>query len=485
MSLSGFVPGPLTLAWVALGWIIRLVMIPLVARRHSAANALAWLAPIFLFPVPGTLLYLWLARYGLQRSAERHRHVRARVEADDRLRRQRRHETEEGIQFGHRDLVRLAERLSTREMGGFPILGGNHIELLSESGGMAERLLDDVAAARRHVHLLFFQFIPDETGHRVARALAEAAGRGVRCRVLVDAWASRKMRKSLAPWLRDRGVEVHSVLPMHPLREPLARLDVRNHRKVAVIDGRIGYTGSHNLHDPGHALEHGIWHQISARVEGPTALQLQMLFAEDWYFATDEMLTGDDVFPDPERPGRAAIQAIPGGPSYPAHILQHVLVQAIGEANERLVVTTPYLVPDETVLLALRLAALRGVETRIVVPRRSDRRVADLAARAYFDALLDAGVHVHLHPDGIVHAKTVSVDRALGVVGTANLDRRSLFLNYEDLLLVWDEDCVDALRRAQDALLAGAEEVDRDAWARRPRRDKYVQHTAKLVSPVL
>lgn len=485
MSLSTLFTGWFALGWLSLGWIIRVVMIPVVARRHSAANAMAWLAPIFLFPLPGTLLYLWLAHYGLRRNAERHRHVRDAVEADDRLRRQRGHETEEEIRSGHRDLVRLAERLSTREMGGFPILGGNRVELLSAPDALADRLLDDVAAARHHVHLVYFQFIPDDTGYRVARALAEAAERGVRCRVLVDAWASRKMRKSLAPWLRARGVEVHSVLPMHPLREPLARLDVRNHRKVAVIDGRIGYTGSHNVHDPGHALEHGIWHQISARVEGPTALQLQMLFVEDWYFATDEMLTGGDVFPDPARPGDAAIQAVPGGPSYPVHILQHVLVQAIGEANERLVLTTPYLVPDETVLLALRLAALRGVETRIVLPRRSDRRVADLAARAYFDTLLDAGVHVHLHPDGIVHAKTVSIDRALGIVGTANLDRRSLFLNYEDLLLVWDEGCVDDLRRAQDALLADTDEVDGDAWVRRPRREKYVQHTAKLVSPVL
>lgn len=471
--------------WTVAGWVVRLVMIPVVARRHGPAHAMAWLAPIFLFPLLGTLFYLWLARYGLQRDARRHREVRAAVQTDDRLREQRRHEMRDWTAPEHRDLVRLTERLVTERIGGFPILGGNAVELLCEPGEMVDRLVADVERAEHHAHLLFYQFVDDDTGRRVAQALARAAARGVACRVLCDGWASRAMRKTLGPWMRERGIALHPVLPMHPLREPLARIDIRNHRKIAVVDGRVAYTGSDNLHDPDHALDDGIWHQLSARVEGPAALQLQMLFVEDWNFATGEQLSGDRVFPRPREAGSVPVQTVPGGPSYPAHVLQHVLVQAIGEANESLVLTTPYLAPDEPLLLALKLAALRRVDVRILVPRRSDRRVADAAARAFFDELLGAGVKIHVHDDGIVHLKTLSVDRAVALVGTANLDRRSLFLNYEDVVLLFDRGCAEALRRVQERYLREAEPVDPAAWCRRPTRDQYVQHTAKLLSPLL
>lgn len=471
--------------WIVVGWIIRIVMIPVVARRHLPAHAMAWLAPIFLFPLLGTLFYVWLAHHGLERSAREHRRVRDAVETDDRLREQRRHEVGEMTAPGHRDLVRLAERMVTGRIGGFPILGGNGVELLNGPGRMVDRLVADLDAAERHAHLIFYQFVDDRTGRRVADALARAAERGVECRLLCDAWASRSMRKSLGGWMKDRGIRLHPVLPMHPLRQPLSRIDIRNHRKIAVVDGRVAYTGSDNIHDPGHGLEEGIWHQVSARVEGPAALQLQMLFAEDWYFATDELLQGREIFPEPREAGEVPVQTVPGGPSYPEHALQHVLVQAIGEADESLVLTTPYLVPDEPILLALQLAALRGVDVRVLVPRRSDRLVADLAARAYFDELLGAGVRVHLHPDGVVHLKTMSVDRSVAVVGTANLDRRSLFLNYEDVLLLFDRGCVDGLREVQDRYLREAEPVNPEAWERRPARDQYVQHTARLLSPLL
>lgn len=463
------------------GWLLRLAMVPVVARRHRPANAVAWLAPVMAFPVPGALAYLLLSRLGLERTARKHAHVRAVIERDDRLREQAAHRARLPVPREQRDLVRLAEHLSTREMGGFPLLDGNRVELLTRPGEMVDRLVDDVDAARHHAHLAFFMWKDDPAGRRVAQALARAARRGVRCRVLVDAWATRRMRASLGRWMQARGIALHPMLEMHPL----ARMDIRNHRKIAVVDGRVAYTGSSNVIGPAFGLEDGHYHQVSVRVHGPTALQLQMLFAEDWYFATGRVLDGAGIFPPPERPGRVAIQTVPGGPSYPAHIVRHVLVQAFGEARRQLVVTTPYLVPDEPVLLALRLAALRGVRVDVVLPERSDRPLADAAARAYFQDLLDAGVRIHLHPRGMLHAKTVSVDRAFAVVGTANLDRRSLYLNYEDVLVLYDRDCADRLRAQQARYLCASRRVDADAWARRPAREAYLQHTAKLLSPLL
>ncbi len=467
------------------GWAIRLVMIPLVARRHGPTHAMAWLAPIFLFPRAGTLFYLWLARFGLARNARRHREVREQVETRDLIGGARAFRIREAAAPGHRDLIRLAERIVTDQIGGFPIVGGNAVELLDAPGNMVDRLIGDVDRAERHAHLLFYQYVDDATGRRVAEALARAASRGVECRVLCDGWASRSMRRALGPWMRRHGIRVHPALPIHLLRQPLSRVDVRNHRKVAVVDGRVGYTGSDNIHDPRFMLDEGVWHQISARVEGAAVLQLQMLFVEDWYFATGELLRGAGVFPEPREAGRVPVQTIPGGPSYPYHAIQHVLVQAIGEATETLILTTPYLVPDEPILLALRLAALRGVRVDVLVPLRSDRRAADAAARGYFGALLEAGVRIHRHPGGVVHAKTLSIDRAVAPVGTANLDRRSLFLNYEDVLLIFDGGCTDRLRDVQQRYLRGAERVDAEAWARRPRHKQYLEHTAMLLSPIL
>ena len=471
--------------YLIIGWLVRLAMIPLVARRHEPEVAMAWLAPIFLFPLLGTAVYFWLGRHNLDRNREKHRRVREAVETDDRLRDQTSHEIDLATTPEHRDLVRLAEQLSTHHLTGFPILGGNDIELLMEPGDAIDRLVADLDAATGTAHLLFFQFIPDETGRRVADALCRAAERGVRCRLLIDAWASREMRKQLKPGLEARGVEVHPVLPMHPIRQPLSRVDIRNHRKIAVLDGRIAYTGSTNIHDPDYDLDEGIWHQISARVEGPAAMQLQMLFVEDWYFATDEILKGRQIFPSPERCGNVPVQTVPGGPSYSAHITQHVLVQALNEANERLIITTPYLVPDQPTLLALRLAALRGVETHVIIPEESDRTLADAAARAYFSELMDAGVHLHLHCHGILHAKTFTIDDAFAIIGTANFDRRSMFLNYEDMLLIYSPDCTEGIRAKQLEFLDDSRTVDPDAWPRRPKHQQYIQHTAKLLSPVL
>jgi cardiolipin synthase len=248
--------------WTILRWTIRLVMIPFVARRHEPTHATAWLAPIFLFPVVGTLCYFWLARFGVERSARRHRRVRESVETPTRRAQQERHRLDESVAPEHRDLIRLGDRLITDRIGGFPVLSGNRVELLG-TGEMFDALVADIDGAEHHVHLLFYMFLPDATGRRVADALARAEERGVQCRVLWDRWASRKSERTLGERMRAQGIEVHSVLPMIPIRQPLSRIDVRNHRKIAVIDGRVAYTGSHNIHDASHDLDEGEWKQIS------------------------------------------------------------------------------------------------------------------------------------------------------------------------------------------------------------------------------
>jgi cardiolipin synthase len=466
-------------------WALRLVMIPVVAhRRERPIEVIAWLAVIFLLPVFGTLVYLWLGEFSFRRGEARHREARRRAEAlhpHDGAERYAARNGEEEIQ---RPLVRVAEALVRGRLSAPAMLGGNEVELLQE-GEVVDRLVGDVEAARSHVHLLVYMYVDDDTGWRVARALAAASERGVRCRLLADAWASRSMFRAIHPWLAGRGVEVHGLLKIEPLRRPLSRFDVRNHRKLAVIDGRIAYTGSSNIHDPDFDLEEGVWHQVTARVAGPAVHQLQSVFLEDWYMATEGTPEDGDLFPEPDARGEVPVLAFPSGPAYPHDALQHLFTEILHDARERVVLTTPYFVPDEPTLLALRLAALRGVEVDVAVPERSDRRLADAAGRAYFGALLEAGVRVHLHPSGILHAKTLSVDESFAVVGSANFDRRSFFVNYEILLLMHHRGTVRALRELQGEYLRRSRTLDPEVWKERPTLRSIVDDTARILSPVL
>lgn len=474
-------------SFYALDWAIRLVMVPVVAhRRKRPLEALAWLAVIFFVPVVGTLLYLWLGEYGVRRSEERQEDVRRRIDRTGAARLLAPWQSPEPAGTAPSGLVRVSERLMRPRMEGLRTLGGNAVELMEE-GEVIDRLVEEIGRARDHVHLLFFIFRPDGTGWRVARALAEACGRGVSCRVLADSWASRAMFGEMEPWLAERGVEVRGLLELHPLRHPLARLDVRNHRKVAVMDGRVAFTGSANVHDADMGLDEGVWHQIAARVEGPAVLPLQMVFLEDWMMADGGMPDDPDrLLREPEAAGEVPVQVVPSGPGYPADALQHLFTEALHEARERAVLTTPYFVPDEATRLALRLAALRGARTELVLPRESDRRMADAAGRAYFDELLEVGVRIHRHPSGILHSKSLGVDGRTAVLGTANFDRRSMFLNYEVTLLVHDADVVADLVRRQERYIRRAETLEHESWcASRSTAREVADDVAKLLSPLL
>ncbi len=473
--------------WVFLAseWIIRLVMIPLVAHsRRRPLEAIAWLAVIFLLPWIGAILYLWLAEFSLRQGRKRNDEAQRQIARVAPARLRNPNDPRDSLAREHLAVARSTERLLTERLGGIPLLGGNTLELLEE-GQVIDRMIEDIDGAREHVHLLFFIFNDDETGWRVAHALARARERGVRCRVLADAWASRSMFRNLQPWMKQRGIDVHGLLRLSLLRRPLVRMDVRNHRKIAIIDGRIAYTGSANLHDPDWNLGNGIWHQIAVRVRGPVVDQLQLVFLEDWYMATERLLDEPSLFADPHTPGEVVIQPVPTGPAYSEHALQHLVVEVLHQARERIVITTPYFVPDVPSWLALRLAALAGVEVDVILPRQSDRTVADAAGRGYFQELLDAGVRIHQHTSGVVHAKTISVDDSLALIGTANFDRRSFFLNYEVTLVVYDAGVAAELRRRQMDYLPASRAVTADAWRQRPRSLQVLDDTAKLLSPLL
>ncbi|HSG38595.1 MAG TPA: phospholipase D-like domain-containing protein, partial [Thermoanaerobaculia bacterium] len=280
-------------------WVIRIIMIPVVAREHRAQVALAWLGVILLVPFVGLPLYLLFGEYNLRHRVKAHEEIRGEVEARERLRQQAPSLLHPDFTRPVRDLARLTGSLTAH--GAFPVVDGNAVQLIEGQREGIERVLEDIERAERHVHLLFFLFNGDDTGRRVGEALIRAVQRGVRCRLLVDPvgsgiTAEPSFFRTLKGPLEEQGVEVRSTMPVRLLRRPLARLDIRNHRKIVVVDGRVAYTGSLNIHDPGFGLEDGEWRQLTVRLEGPAVEQLQLLFVEDWRAAGGELLSGLDYF---------------------------------------------------------------------------------------------------------------------------------------------------------------------------------------------
>ncbi len=457
-------------------WAIRLVMLVYVPQRRSAAAARTWLLLIFLLPIPGLLIYAAIGR--IRMPAER-------------LARQRR--VSGMIRDWQRDhpvappadprTAHLAQLVHS--LGDFRALEGNAVELLPDYAASIDRLAADIDAATRSVHLLFYIFADDDHGGRVVAALLRARARGVECRVLVDAVGSRKFRLGqLLARLQAAGIPAREALPAGLFRRGAARFDLRNHRKIAVIDDRVAYTGSQNLVNP--VFVPGFPNaELVARVAGPVVLQMQAVFLEDWYFETGELPPAPEEIAMPARAGTMRAQLLPSGPGYERENAQELLVHLFHRAERQIVITTPYFVPDERFLQALRTAVRRGVEVRLIVANPVDRWLMGLAQRSYFDELLEAGVRIHLYRPHFLHAKHVSIDDDLAIVGSVNMDIRSFALNAEVALLVYDAAVVRALEAVQARYLADAIALTPEEWARRPWWVRVAQNTARLADSLL
>lgn len=464
-------------------WVTRIVMFVVVIRRQRAGEAVSWLLVIFLQPFIGLALYLFFTTGPIRRKRLRqHAELAAEMEEGFPLSELAEHGVEDGVVgMGHLDFVRLAERI-----GRMPIVGGNDARLIGETGAFVEELETLIDGAERSVHLGYYIIADDGTGERVTRALERAAARGVRCRVLADAVGSPRFLKRVAPRLRRAGIEVAGALVVKPITRPLARWDVRNHRKLAVIDGRIAVTGSHNISDAEYGQKKvGPWRDLSGAVRGPIVRELQLVFVEDWRFETGRRIDTEEAFPEVEVAGDMAMQAVPSGPGYRTQALRDLMVGAVHEANERVIVTTPYFVPDSAFLLALRLAALGGIDVRIVLPMKGNHPIVEAAGRASYGALLDAGVRIFEHNEGLLHAKTLTVDDSFGVVGSGNFDMRSFSLNFELSVLCFGAAQTGALRRVQEGYLAESEELGPERWRDRGAIRGVFEDSCRLLSPLL
>jgi cardiolipin synthase len=453
-------------------WAVRIGALAVVPSRRSPAATRAWLLLIFFLPIPGLLLFWAIGspRFPAWRQA-RFRDLLPFFA-----------QTARALEDSAPDLGDAAPIAAlARTLGHMPPAAGNAVELIDDYDAVFDRLVGDIDAARSDVHILVYIFADDAVGQKVAAALGRAVQRGVTCRVLFDPVGSHAWRRGTLAMLRQLGVEVREALPLHWLRRRTRR-DMRNHRKIFVIDGRIGYAGSQNI--VAKDFRPGIVNrELVARASGPVVASLETLFRGDWSLETGSPPDGPVAVPSAT--GTAMAQLLPSGADYPLEGFESLLVWQIQRACERVVIVTPYFIPDEDVLGAMRTAVARGVTVDLVVSGVVDQRLVNLSQSSYYDDLLVAGVRVNLFRDFLLHAKNVSIDGRLAVVGSSNVDLRSFQLNEEASLLLYDPGSIAAVEAIQRGYLEASDRLNIERWRARPRLRKLAENIARLVNSLL
>jgi cardiolipin synthase len=467
---------------IRLGLAVRIIM-----RRRPVGVSLAWLM-VLLFPLVGALAYLI---FGELRLGSR------RVDWAKNI-----HDSYERWLSGLRErscvdwsqrgaecepLARLVEATV-----GIPALQGNHLELLDTTEAVFARLIADIDAAERSCFLEFYIWNKGGLADEVAAALVRAAGRQVVCRVLVDSLGSRQfLRSSLVRQMRDAGVMVAAALPSGLVRGLFVRFDLRLHRKIVVIDGKTAYTGSLNLVDPRFFKQEagvGQWVDAMVRLQGLAVEGLTATFLEDWELETQEgiaYLVKASGLQTLKATGDAVVQVTPSGPLLKNDAIQQIVLMAIYAARSEIVITTPYFVPGESLLLALVSAAQRGVQVTLVLPAKNDSRLVGLASQAFKGDLIQAGVRVALFDAGLLHTKSISVDGEFSFFGSLNLDPRSFFLNFEITLCVYDREFTEQLRALQQGYIEKSKWMELAAWQDRSLPQRFAENTARLLGPLL
>jgi len=470
--------------------IITSVGMRVVMARAVPSVALAWLFLVALLPGIGLFCYVGV---GERRLGGR----RARRLAE--LRRPYVQRLRE-LLFDRRARVDWAALPDTCEamdqlgltLAGMRTLSGNELRLLPSAAQALRAILDDIERASRTLQMQFYIWEAGGSADDVVAAVSRAAKRGVACSLIVDALGSAAWLRGAQPrQLRDAGVEITVAMPTGPWRALFRRNDLRNHRKIIIVDDEIAYTGSMNMVDPRlfrRDRSVGQWIDAMVRMRGPAVEALRGVLLSDRFLETqltiEELFDASDVHEQP-RAGPANVQVLPSGPAGTEDAILQMLLMLLYAARRRVVITTPYFVPDEAMLRAIRSAAARGVQVTLIVPARVDSVLVRHASRSCYADLLAVGVGIQCHEGGMLHTKSIVVDERITMFGTANLDMRSLWLNYEVSLFVYDADFGAQVHALQEGYLRNCTAITSEAWDRRPLRHRVAENLARLFSPLL
>ncbi len=479
-------------SWVLNILVVGAVIMRILLRPHrQPASRIAWVAVVGALPGIGVVAYLFLGETNIgRRNFKAMREAFGQLPAPSAVVIDKAIHLEEHLPSRYAPLFRVGYSISR-----FEPVAGNSAELMADSNATIDHMVADIDAATDQVNVLFYIWLTDNNGSKMAGALKRAAARGVTCRAMVDGLGSRTLLKSkLWREMGAAGVQTAVALPVrNPLLAPMqGRMDLRNHRKILVIDGRVTYCGSQNCADPEFLVKPKFapWVDSVIRLEGPIARQNQRLFASDWMTYVGEDLSDDLGLDGPDEymptaDGTVVAQVIASGPTGRHSAMPELFESLMYNAREELVISTPYYVPNEAMQSALCAAAYRGARTTLILPKNNDSRAVQATARSYYAELLEAGVVIQEFKGGLLHSKTLTLDGEITLIGSANMDRRSFDLNFENNILFYDPQLTQTVRERQQAYINSADTVLKETVAAWSRTRQLWNNTIAMLGPVL
>lgn len=464
---------------------IRVVMLGVIPGNRRPTTAMAWLLCIFFLPYIGLAIFLMFGNFRLSRR-----------------RRETQEEVNQRVVEGTREIalqvppyigpswINSAVQLN-RNLGYFPALGGNKVELIEGYQESLDAMAAEIRTAKDFVNAEFYIMSHDECTDNFFTALEEAAQRGVRVRVLFDHIGSARVPgyRDMLKRLKASQIQWRRMLPLLPTRGQWRRPDLRNHRKILVVDGRVGFTGSQNIIEREYRKprNHRIgrqWVELMARYEGPLVGTLNVMFATDWSAETEESLQDQlatyhwDSFT-----GGVLCQVVPSGPGFVTENNLRLFNTLLYSAEKRITISSPYFVPDDSLLYAITTAAQRGVVVELFVSERGDQFLVHHAQSSYYEALLKAGVRIYLYPQPyVLHAKHLTVDKDVAIIGSSNMDMRSFSLNLEVSVMMIDQGIVEKMHAVEEHYRSLSRELHLDEWSKRPPITRYVDNVARLTA---
>ncbi|MEZ2390559.1 cardiolipin synthase [bacterium RCC_150] len=471
-------------AWATFEIALRIVLLGIIPGNRRPTTAMAWLLAVFLIPSVGFILFLLFGNFRLSRR-----------------RREQQEEVNERVRAGTSALAAVVSNYSgpewvtsagelNRRLGSLPMVDGNTVQLFPGYEESLKAMAEAVRGANSFVNAEFYIMSSDYVTDELLTELENAALRGVKVRLLFDHIGTLRIPgyRRLVRRLKRGHIQWRRMLPLLPIHGQWRRPDLRNHRKILVVDGEVAFTGSQNLiepsyNNPKHRRVGRKWVELMARMEGPIVTTLNVVFATDWLSETDESLEDQLQLPVNAGPGRMTAQVVPSGPGFATENNLRLFNTLIYSAQHRISVCSPYFVPDDSLLYAITTAAQRGVDVELFVSEKGDQLLVHHAQRSYYEALLEAGVRIYLYrAPYVLHAKHFTIDEEVAVLGSSNMDMRSFSLNMEVSVMLLGAEAVDSMRSVESTYREMSKELTLNDWLHRPMLVKYVDNVARLTA---
>lgn len=463
-----------------------IISIDILLDNRDPSSTVAWILVLFLFPIGGIFLYLYIGRNHRKQKTFSKKRKEDNYILNNLFKEQ--------INFLN------YEKIFRRNMNNItgniiplllkntysPLTINNKVKVLQNGEATFSEMLDKISKAKDHIHMEYFIIKDSHIGRKFQETLIKKAKEGVEVRLIYDAVGSWKLTKNFLKPLEDAGVEAK---PFLPVTLPLlgSRLNYRNHKKILIVDGKVGFVGGINIGDEylGKNKKLGFWRDTHLKIQGESIYILQGMFLADWHFVSNENIDDFKYFPKQGYCGETVMQIASSGPDSSWASIHQAYFSAINSAREKVYITTPYLVPDEGILLALKTAALRGVDVRLLVPIKPDHRSVFWASKSHFEELLRAGVKIYQYSKGFVHGKVFAIDNNFVSIGTANLDIRSFELNFEVNAFIYDKDVNNKVRKDFLEDLKVSNQILLEEYRKRPFIHKIAESMARVFSPIL